>query len=95
MAQCAEGVSESGGLTVRSRRFAIEEGSGGIRLWRCRLLFQLDLQELRRELGDVTFILHRGKLLSTLRDLAAAAEWIKNKQLNDHCLGNSLSASDK
>ena len=55
------------GIDGPVRRLAIEEGSGGIRSWRGRLLFQLDLQELRRELGDVTVILHRGELLSTLR----------------------------
>ena len=52
------------------RRLAIEEGSGGIRAWGGRLLFQLDLQELRRTLGDLTVILHRAELLSTLRELA-------------------------
>ncbi len=61
------------GIDDAVRRLAIEEGSGGIRSWRGRLLFQLDLQELRRELGDVIVILHRAELLSMLRELAAAA----------------------
>jgi 2-polyprenyl-6-methoxyphenol hydroxylase-like FAD-dependent oxidoreductase len=71
------------GIDGPVRRLAIEEGSGGIRSWRGRLLFQLDLQELRRELGDVTVILHRGELLSTLRDLATAADI----RLGARCIG--------
>jgi 2-polyprenyl-6-methoxyphenol hydroxylase-like FAD-dependent oxidoreductase len=71
------------GIDGPVRRLAIEEGGGGIRSWRGRLLFQLDLQELRRELGDVTFILHRGELLWTLRDLAAAADI----RLGARCIG--------
>jgi 2-polyprenyl-6-methoxyphenol hydroxylase-like FAD-dependent oxidoreductase len=62
------------GIDGTVRQLGIEEGSGGIRSWRGRLLFQLDLQELRRKLGDVTVILQRAELLSTLRDLAAAAD---------------------
>ena len=51
------------GIDGAVRPLAIEEGSGGIRSWRGRLLFQLDLQELRRTLGDLTVILHRAELL--------------------------------
>jgi 2-polyprenyl-6-methoxyphenol hydroxylase-like FAD-dependent oxidoreductase len=71
------------GIDGAVRRLAIEEGSGGIRSWRGRLLFQLDLQELRRKLGDVTVIHHRAELLSTLRDLAAAADI----RLGARCIG--------
>jgi hypothetical protein len=39
------------GIDGTVRQLGIEEGSGGIRSWRGRLLFQLDLQELRRKLG--------------------------------------------
>jgi 2-polyprenyl-6-methoxyphenol hydroxylase-like FAD-dependent oxidoreductase len=38
------------GIDGTVRQLGIEEGSGGIRSWRGRLLFQLDLQELRRKL---------------------------------------------
>ncbi len=62
------------GLDGAVRRLAIEEGGGGIRSWCGRLLSELDLQELRRELGDVTVILHRAELLSLLREVAAAAK---------------------
>jgi 2-polyprenyl-6-methoxyphenol hydroxylase-like FAD-dependent oxidoreductase len=62
------------GIDGAVRRFAMEESSGAIRCWRGRLLFQLDLQELRRALGDFTVILHRAELLSTLRELAAATD---------------------
>src|SRR5688572_15680291 len=76
-------VLASLGIDGPVRRLAIEEGSGGIRSWRGRLLFQLDLQQLWRELGDVTVILHRGELLSTLRDLATAADI----RLGARCIG--------
>jgi 2-polyprenyl-6-methoxyphenol hydroxylase-like FAD-dependent oxidoreductase len=62
------------GMDGAVRRLTIEEGNGAIRSWRGTLLFPLDLQELRRELGDVTVILHRAELLSTLRELAATAD---------------------
>ena len=71
------------GIDGAVRPLAIEEGSGGIRSWRGRLLFQLDLQELRRTLGDLTVILHRAELLSTLRELAAAADI----RLGARCIG--------
>jgi 2-polyprenyl-6-methoxyphenol hydroxylase-like FAD-dependent oxidoreductase len=62
------------GIDGAVRRLAMQEGSGAIRCWRGRLLFQLDLQELRRALGDFTVILHRAELLSTLRELAASTD---------------------
>ena len=62
------------GIAGAVRRLALEEGSGGIRSWRGRLLFQLELEELRRQLGDVTVVLHRAELLSILRERATAAE---------------------
>ena len=71
------------GIDGAVRRLAIEEGSGGIRSWSGRLLFQLDLQELRRTLGDFTVILHRAELLSTLRELAAATDI----RLGARCIG--------
>ena len=71
------------GIDGAVRRLAIEEGSGGIRSWRGTLLFQLDLRELRRELGEVTVILHRAELLSVLRDLTAAADM----RLGARCIG--------
>jgi 2-polyprenyl-6-methoxyphenol hydroxylase-like FAD-dependent oxidoreductase len=71
------------GIAGVVRRLALEEGSGGIRSWRGRLLFQLDLQELRRQLGDVTVILHRAELLSVLRDRATAADI----RLGARCVG--------
>jgi 2-polyprenyl-6-methoxyphenol hydroxylase-like FAD-dependent oxidoreductase len=71
------------GIAGAVRRRALEEGGGGIRSWRGRLLFQLDLQELRRQLGDVTVILHRAELLSVLRDHATVAEI----RLGARCVG--------
>ena len=82
MAERVEGVGEprnDGAI----RQLAIEDGRGGIRSWRGRLLFQLDLQELRRHLGNVTLILHRAELLCVLRELAATA----GIRLSAHCIG--------
>jgi 2-polyprenyl-6-methoxyphenol hydroxylase-like FAD-dependent oxidoreductase len=45
---------------------AVSEGQGGMRSWDGMLLSEMDIEEFRATLGDVTVVLHRAELLALL-----------------------------
>ena len=54
------------GVGAAIRQQAMAEGQGGLRSWNGTLLSEMDIEQLRAALGDVTVVVHRAELLALL-----------------------------